>query len=115
MTKREFYAFVIANVDNKEVVEMAKSEVALLDKKNEKAKSKRMEVAKANEPIMATILTTLANGEMVASDIAKTCEISTPKAVAMCKKLVEVGKVAEKEISIPKIGKRKAYSLVVVE
>ena len=115
MTYREFYLAVSnANVDN-ELVEFSKMAIAKPDEKNEKRKSSPSKVAIANEPIKASIVELLANGEMVASDIAVALEISTQKASALCRQLVENGKLISTEIKVPKKGKVKAYSLAVGE
>ena len=115
MTYREFYLAVSqANVDN-ELVEFSKMAIAKLDEKNAKRKSSPSKVAIANEPIKASIVELLANGEMVASDIAVALEISTQKASALCRQLVESGKLISTEIKVPKKGRVKAYSLAVGE
>ena len=51
---------------------------------------------------------------MVASAIAEKVEISTQKASALCRQLVESGKLSVEEVKIPKKGKQKAYRILEV-
>lgn len=112
MTKREFFVKALTLINDEEMVDFINAEIIALDKKNEKAKEKRMELAKENAPIFEGIVNYLKDHKLaLASELAQVCEVSTPKAVAMAKKLVECGTLVEKEVSIPKVGKRKAYSL----
>lgn len=111
MTYREFYSKVANfNVDN-EVAEFATMAIAKLDEKNEKRKNSPSKVSIANKPIKANIVKLLANGRMVASEIATSLEISTQKASALCRQLVEVGILTSTEVKVKGKGKVKAYSL----
>ena len=49
---------------------------------------------------------------MVASAIAEKVEISTQKASALCRQLVESNKLKVEEVKIPRKGKQKAYSIL---
>ena len=116
MTKREFLNEVIAVIDGTsevdvlELKEFAKAEIVKLDERNANRSSKPTKTQIENEPIKEKILEVLSTGErMVASAIAERLEISTQKASALCRQLVESNKLKVEEVKIPKKGKQKAY------
>lgn len=116
MTKREFLNEVIAVIDGTsevnilELKEFAKAEIVKLDERNASRSSKPTKAQIENEPIKEKILEVLSTGErMVASAIAERVEISTQKASALCRQLVESQKLKVEEVKIPKKGKQKAY------
>ena len=121
MTKREFLNEVIAVIDGTrevdvlELKEFAKAEIVKLDERNANRSSKPTKTQIENEPIKEKILEILSTGErMVASAIAEKVEISTQKASALCRQLVESQKLKVEEVKIPKKGKQKAYSILEV-
>ena len=116
MTKREFLNEVIAVIDGTSEVdvlvlkEFAKAEIVKLDERNASRSSKPTKTQIENEPIKEKILEVLSTGErMVASAIAERLEISTQKASALCRQLVESKKLKVEDVKIPKKGKQKAY------
>ena len=116
MTKREFFNEVIAVIDGTsevnvlELKEFAKAEIVKLDERNASRSSKPTKTQIENEPIKEKILEVLSTGErMVASAIAERLEISTQKASALCRQLVESKKLKVEDVKIPKKGKQKAY------
>ena len=118
MTKREFFNEVIAVIDGTsevnvlELKEFAKAEIVKLDKRNASRSSKPTKTQIENEPIKEKILEVLSTGErMVASAIAERLEISTQKASALCRQLVESKKLKVEDVKIPKKGKQKAYMI----
>lgn len=112
MTNREFFnAIVSANVSD-ELTAFAQEAIAKLDKRNEARSSKPSKVALANAPVKEAIVAFLAeHTNAVASDIATGCEITTQKASALCRQLVEDGMLTSEEVKMPKRGKVKAYRL----
>lgn len=118
MTKREFLNEVIAVIDGTsevnvlELKEFAKAEIVKLDERNANRSSKPTKTQIENEPIKEKILEVLSTGErMVASAIAEKVEISTQKASALCRQLVESKKLKVEDVNIPKKGKLKAYMI----
>ena len=116
MTKREFLNDVIAVIDGTsevnvlELKEFAKAEIVKLDERNANRSSKPTKTQIENEPIKEKILEVLSTGErMVASAIAERLEISTQKASALCRQLVESKQLKVEDVKIPKKGKQKAY------
>lgn len=114
MTTREFYENIINSNTNEEMVVKAKELLASLDKKN----GKRAETEKAkreleNAPIIKAIqdFATEKGSFVIASEIAEKCGISTSKASAMAKKLVESGFFKVEDTKIKGKGTVKAYHL----
>lgn len=119
MTKREFLNEVIAVIDGTsevnvlELKEFAKAEIVKLDERNASRSSKPTKAQIENEPIKEKILEVLSTGErMVASAIAERLEISTQKASALCRQLVDSKQLKVEDVKIPKKGKQKAYSIL---
>lgn len=116
MTQREFFEKVIATSTEAEIVEKAKELVEALNKKNAARSAKPSKTQIENKAIKAEILEYLAGGKVqTAPEIGVGIGISTQKASALAKQLVESGKVVQSEIKVPKKGKLKAYSLATDE
>ena len=116
MNEREFLTNIINGIINDDVKAHATEGIAKLDARNDKRKNTQTKTQKENEGTMATILDTLVtNGAMVASDIATAVGISTQKASALCKLLVNEGKVEVADIKVKNKGTVKQYTAVVAE
>jgi hypothetical protein len=112
MTQREFLTKVKAIVEDAELIAKADELIAGLDKKNASRSAKPSKTQIENEPIKASILEFLVGGKVqTAPEIAVAVGVSTQKASALAKQLVESGKLVQSEIKVPKKGKMKAYSL----
>ncbi len=112
MTKREFLNAVIEANVNDELSAFAVAEIEKLDKRNQAKSSKPSKTAIANEPIKEAIVATLTEkGGLTASEIGVALEITTQKASALCRQLVENGKLTATEVKVPKKGKVKAYAI----
>jgi len=110
MTKREVMdAIIEANV-NAEVTEWAEAEKERMDKANKRNAEKRAEKAKENEGIKKAIFDFLGEEPKTATEVAEEVGISTQKASAMLRQIVEAGEAEVTEVKIPKKGKRKAYT-----
>lgn len=119
MTKREFLNEVIAVIDGTsevdvlELKEFAKAEIVKLDERNANRSAKPTKAQIENKSIKEKILEVLSTEErMVTSAIAEKVEISTQKASALCRQLVESKKLKVEEVKIPRKGKQKAYSIL---
>ena len=110
MTKREMFVAIVNGQVNDEVMDKAKEEIMLLDRANERKKSKTSSSkAEINEPIKARIVEFLKDREWtLGSAIAEGCEISTNKAVALLKQIEDIEVT---DVKVPKVGSRKAYRL----
>ena len=112
MTNREFYTAIIGNENvAQDIKDFAQAEIDKLDARNDKRKNTQTKEQKENEGIKAIILAHLANGAAVASDIGSALGISTQKASALCKLLVNEGKVTVTDIKVKNKGTVKQYAL----
>ena len=113
MTNREFYNAIANGTMNDEIKAFAKDAIVKMDERNAKRNSKPSKTSIENEPIKKNIMEFISNQNdfCIAGTIAEALEISTQKASALCRQLVEAGKLLEKEIKVPKQGKRKAYGI----
>ena len=113
MTEREFFMKVLATESLAEELKSYATEgIAKLDARNDKRKNTQTKAQKENAETMVVILDTIkANGKMVASEIATALNISTQKASALCKLLVNEGKLVVGEVKVKNKGAVKQYSL----
>ena len=113
MTNREFYIAIANGTMNDEVKAFAEEAIRKMVERNVKRSSKPSKTSIENAPIKESIMEFISNRNefCIASAIAEALEISTSKASALCRQLVADGKLVEKEIKVPKRGKRKAYGL----
>lgn len=123
MTNREFYTAIINyacdahdehnGVQANDLISFAQVALEKLDKRNASRSSKPTKAQLENEPIKEKILELLNGKEATtASVIAEGLEISVQKASALCRQMVEAGKLKVEEIKVPKKGKQKAYSII---
>ena len=116
MTKREFLQAVIKETANEELRAYAENEITKLDERNHARSSKPSKTQLENEPIKAAIVEFLTGKDWtVASVVGEALEISTQKASALCRQLVDDNTLVETEVKIPKKGKQKAYMVQVAE
>ena len=112
MTEREFLTAILA-IDGiaPDLADHASASIAKLDAKNAKRKTTETKEQKENKELMSRILTLLADGAMIAKDLASALEVSTSKVSALCTKLKAEGLITSVEV---KNGKSKCqqYSLV---
>lgn len=114
MTNREFYTAIIGNPNVADDLKtFAQAEIDKLDARNDKRKNTQTKAQKENEGVMTAIVDTItANGSMVASEIGTALGISTQKASALCKLLVDGGKLTVADIKVKNKGTVKQYSAV---
>ena len=117
ITMLQFFEAVIASDIAPSYKEKAKAEIAKLDATNAKRAEKAKEKSAENAPIKQAIFDFLvANGTKTTAEIAMGVAIlegSAPKASAMCRQMVEEGRLTASEVKVPKKGKAKAYTVVV--
>lgn len=113
MTNREFYNAIANGTMNDEIKTYAENAIVKMDERNAKRSSQPSKTAIENEPIKEKIMEfiTQQNDFCIASTIAEALEISTQKVSSLCRQLVADRKLTEREVKIPKQGKRKAYGL----
>ena len=106
MTNREFYTAIMNGTMTDEVKSHAAEAIAKLDERNQKRSSKPSKTQLENEPVKTAIIDYLTvHGGAVAADIAAEVDITTQKASALCRQLVESGSLTVEEVKIPKKGK----------
>ena len=113
MTNREFYTAIMNGTMTDEVKSHAAEAITKLDERNQKRSSKPSKTQLENEPVKTAIVDYLTvHGGAVAADIAAEVDITTQKASALCRQLVESGALMVEEVKVPKKGKCKKYSVV---
>lgn len=112
MTNRDFLTAVINGKIAVEEIDFAKAELAKLDKRNAKRRETPTKEQKANEVVKESIVNSLSNRFITASEIAVAVGISTQKASALLRQLVASELVAVKDEKIKGKGTVKVYALV---
>lgn len=117
ITLRQLFTAVIEGNITPAMQDKARAEIAKLDATNAKRAERAAEKAKENLPIKQAIFEYLvANGTKTTAEIAREVEVlegSTPKASAMCRQMVESGRLTVSDVSVKGKGKQKAYTAVV--
>lgn len=90
MTKREFLNAVIEKVEDKDIVEFAKNEIAELDRKNANRKPTKTQLE--NEKLKAEIMAKV-KGEFSAGAVAEMFELTRAKASSLLTALEKDGKI----------------------
>lgn len=116
ITMRQFLTAIVEGNITPAMVEKAKAEIAKLDATNAKRAEKAKEKAKEYEPLKTAIFEFLvANGTKTTAEIAKGVEVlegSSPKASAMCRQMVEEGRLTSSEVKVKGKGTQKAYTAI---
>jgi hypothetical protein len=112
MTAREFFNAVIGGKVSDKELDYAREALAKLDAKNDKRKNTKSKEQIANDGIMNSIVEYIkTNGSQVASALGLALDISTQKASALCKILVEGGELTVADKKVKGKGSVKEYSL----
>lgn len=109
MTKREFYVAIANGEMNDEVKATAAEYIAKMDEANEKHKNTLSKKQEENEAIKVEILGHLDTEAKTATTVGELMGISTQKASALLRQLVNDGKATATEVKIPKKGTQKGY------
>ena len=115
MTNREFFEAVQNGTINADVQAHATAEIEKMNARNEKRATTPSKTAVANEPLKAKIVEFLTekNEQILTSVIGEAVGISTTKASALCRQLVDDGKIVGEKIKVPKIGQRTVWKIKV--
>lgn len=116
MTKREFMEVIVGLASegkiDAELGAFAEEEIVKLDvtlaKRKEKISAKQAE----NAPLMDKIYEFLSDEPMTATVIGEMLEVSTQKASALLRKMVDEGRAEKTDIKIPKKGIQKGYTKI---
>lgn len=119
MTKREFLTAIvelgIEGTISSELGDFAEEEIAKLDAALAKRKEKVSAKAAENAPLMDKIYEDILKEDEVvtATIVGELMEISTQKASALLRKLVDEKRATAEDVKIPKKGIQKGYKKVV--
>lgn len=112
ITSREVLTLIVNGVSNETTVGWATEMLAKMDEKNSKRKNTKSKEQIANEGVMDNIVAYIkTNGSQVASALGTALGISTQKASALCKILVEGGELTVADKKVKGKGSVKEYSL----
>ena len=109
MTKREFYVAIANGEMNEEVKAAAAEYIVKMDEANEKRKNTVSKKQEENEVIKVSIMEHLDTEAKTATTIGELMGISTQKASALLRQLVNDGRASATEVKIPKKGAQKGY------
>ena len=113
ITMRQFFEAVINGDITPAMVEKAKAEIAKLDATNAKRAEKAKAKSAENAPLKNTIYEFLVeNGLKTTAEIANGIGESSPKTSAMCRQMVEEGRLSVHDVTVKGKGKQKAYTAI---
>ena len=127
MTNREFFTAIVTLVNEgidaidatvlQDIEAHATKEIEKLDDRNARRSSKPTKTQIEKEAIKKEIIKFLATCETgtTATTIANGVGISVQKASALCRQMVEDGRLTVEDIKVPKKGKQKAFTTVAAE
>lgn len=94
-----------------EVKAWALAEIGKLDKKNAKRKAAEGEIKAENKPIAEAILSALANGQMLSTELAKAIGQTTQKTNGVAGEMAKLGTIVKVKVKVKNKGEMTAYSL----
>ena len=97
-----------------EVKAWALAEIGKLDKKNAKRKSAEGEIKAENKPIAEAILSALANGSMLSTDLAKAIGQSTQKTNGVAGEMCKIGTLVKDKVKVKGKGEQTTYTLALI-
>ena len=119
MTKREFLIAIVElsteGTISSELGDFAEEEIAKLDAALAKRKEKVSAKAAENAPLMDKIYEDILKEDEVvtATVVGELMEVSTQKASALLRKMVDERRATAEDVKIPKKGTQKGYKKVV--
>ena len=112
MTERKMLEKVKNREIDDDVVAKATERLKALDDRNAKRKSTPSKSVEENKKVKADIVEYLKDKDFTLGiDIASGMEISKGKVSSLCSAMAKDGVLLETEVSVPKVGKRKAYKI----
>ena len=98
-----------------EVKAWAINEIAKLDKKNAKRKTAEGEIKAENKPIAETILSALANGSMLSTDLAKAIGQTSQKTNGVAGEMAKLGMLEKFKVKVKGKGEMTCYALATTD
>lgn len=108
-TKREMLNVIASGIMNEEVIEWAKGQIEKMDHANELRRNKQSKKALENAPIIEAIVKELSDEPQTATVIGEKVGISTQKASALLRQIVEAGNASKVDVKIKGKGTQKGY------
>lgn len=108
-TKREMLNVIAAGEMNEEVMAWAKAEITKMNDANKARRNKMSKRAQENLPIIEAIKGVLTDEPQTATMIGEKVGISTQKASALLRQIVDAGHATKVEVKIKGKGKQKGY------
>jgi hypothetical protein len=117
MTNREFYLAISTADVTDEIKQFALSAIEKLDARNASRSEKPSKTQLENAPIKEAIVKHLTEcgSALTEADLGVAIGVSHNKAGSLARQLVAEGKLSVGEVKLPKVGKRKVYSVVVAD
>lgn len=117
MTNREFYTAIVEGKLTAEVQEFASEAIVKLDNRNANRSAKPSKTQQENAPIKQALHEYIVTngGAYTEGELGVALNITHNKAGALARQLVAEGLLKADEVKIPKVGKRKVYSIAVAE
>lgn len=109
MTRREFLNAIVNGEMNEELKAFAAAEREKMDLANERRRNKVSKKAQENAPIKEAIVKAMTDEPQTATVIGEAVGISTQKASALLRQLVDAGEVAKVDVKIKGKGTQKGY------
>ena len=114
MTNREYLVKVLALANgNEEMTNETNARIAKLDAANAKKKTTQTKTQKENEPIANAIMTALANGAMISTELATAIGQTVNKTNGVAGVLVKEGKLTKAKVEVKGKGEQTEYTLAV--
>ena len=111
MTNRQALTLIANGNITDEVKTWALNEIAKLDKKNAKRKAEEGTIKVENRPIADAILSALANGSMLSTDLGKVIGQTTQKTNGVAGEMVKLGLITKTKVKVKNKGEMTSYSL----
>ena len=110
-TNRMGFTAIVNGKITDEVIKWAEGEIAKLNKKNAKRKAAEGEIKADNKPIADAILSALAGGQMLSTDLAKYIGQTSQKTNGVAGEMCKLGMLTKCKIKVKGKGELTAYSL----
>ena len=110
MTYREMLTAIVNGEINEDVIAKAQERIERLDAENEKRKNRVSKKAEENAPIKEAIVAALGEEPKTATEIGEEVSISTQKASALLRQLVNDGKAEKTDVKVKGKGTQKGYT-----
>ena len=114
-TNRMGFTAIINGKVDATVIAWAQGELAKLDAKNAKRKNAEGEIKADNKPIADAILSALAKGTMLSTDLAKCIGQTTQKTNGVAGEMCKLGTLVKSKVKVKGKGELTAYSLSVAD